>query len=316
MRPVRLRAGLPLAAALWFASVPAQADVTKEQCIAANGKAQDLRRGGKLFAAREQLRLCANPACPALVRDDCTRRLDELEKAQPTIVFEPKDGTGKDLLGVRVSVDGKLLAENLDGTALTADPGAHDFLFEVAGQAPVSQQFVLHEGEKGRTERIVIGPAMPVPAPSSVSAAGAPAKSVTPTDQSAPAMSSGEGASPGGTKRVIGVVVGGVGIGLLGLATYYQATALSRDRDSDAAAASADPSVRATAHTIYGQASQAQTDALILGGIGVASIGVGLFLVLTSGSTSGSSEPAKAAGLSARPFVGARCGGVSFGSSW
>jgi hypothetical protein len=48
-----------------------------------------------------------------MVRDDCTRRLDELDKAQPTIVFEAKDGAGRDLTAVQVTVDGKPLVESL-----------------------------------------------------------------------------------------------------------------------------------------------------------------------------------------------------------
>jgi hypothetical protein len=94
-----------------------------------------------------------------MVRDDCVKRLDELESAQPTIVFSVTDGAGHDLVAVKVSVDGAVLAEKLDGAALEVDPGAREFTFEVAGQPPVKQTIVIREGEKGRSERIALGPA-------------------------------------------------------------------------------------------------------------------------------------------------------------
>jgi len=90
----RRRASSALTASLAAAmllSASAFADVTKEQCIDANGQARELRREGKLAAAREQLRLCGNPKCPAMVRDDCAKRLDEVDKAQPTMAFPRRE---------------------------------------------------------------------------------------------------------------------------------------------------------------------------------------------------------------------------------
>src|ERR1700722_1012343 len=187
MNARRRRLGLaaPMAAVLALASAPALADVTKEQCIDANGRGQELRREGKLMAAREQLRACANPACPAMVRDDCTKRLDDLEKAQPTIAFEVKDASGADVSVVKVSVDGKPLAEQLDGTALPVDMGKHAFTFEVAGQPSVTRILVLTEGEKGRRERIAMGAAT----------ASTPASVASPAPSPAPKANVPTGAS-------------------------------------------------------------------------------------------------------------------------
>jgi hypothetical protein len=138
------------------APAPPPVEVTKDQCVDADTKAQSLRRDGKLRAAREQLSVCINPGCPGIVRDDCTQRLDELERVQPTIVFDAKDGAGNDLVDVRVTMDGKPLAGKLDGAALLVDPGAHSFSFEVVGLPAVTRSFVLKEGEKSRRERIAM----------------------------------------------------------------------------------------------------------------------------------------------------------------
>jgi hypothetical protein len=143
----------------------ARADLTKDQCIDANTKGQELRRAGRLSAARQQLQSCATAACPGLVRNDCARRLDELEKVQPTIVFSVKDGGGKDVSAVKVSVDGRVLVETIDGTELQVDPGQHSFTFSVPGQPAVEKAIVLAEGDKARREEILVGGGEPAPAP-------------------------------------------------------------------------------------------------------------------------------------------------------
>jgi hypothetical protein len=125
-----------LLAAMLAGPAPASADVTKDQCIDANTQAQSLRRDGKFAAARAQLQACGATACPGLIRDDCARRMDELDRAQPTILFEVKDGSGRDLDAVQVTVDGQPLAERLTGTAFRIDPGSHSFTFTAADQPP------------------------------------------------------------------------------------------------------------------------------------------------------------------------------------
>jgi hypothetical protein len=183
-----------------LAAPAVRADVTKLQCVQANTEAQSLRRDGKLSAARAQLAICSDRKCPALVATDCTKRRDELEQAQPTIVFEVKDGAGADLRVVKVSIDNTVLAEQLDGTAMRVDPGSHVFTFEVAGQAPVKQELVIREGEKDRREKVVLGaPPPPPPAP----------PPPAPTQPPQP----GDGAHGGwSTLRTAGAVTAGAGV--------------------------------------------------------------------------------------------------------
>ena len=145
-----------LAAAFSLVAGVSRADVSTDQCIGANTKAQYLRQAGKFTEARDQLKICAQATCPRMVRDDCTQWLDEVDRAQPTIVFNVKDAAGNDLGAVSVKVDGRPLVDRLDGTAVGVDAGEHAFTFEAAGQA-VTRTFMLKEGERGRAERIVIG---------------------------------------------------------------------------------------------------------------------------------------------------------------
>jgi len=218
LRGVTLIAGVLAFGTFTVSSARADAP-SKRECIDANAQAQLQQKDGKLRAAQTSLRLCTSPSCPAVVRDDCAQRLDALERVLPSLVFEVKDGSGADLTAVRVSLDGQLLAEKLDGTALAVDPGDHAFTFEVAGRSPVTMKLVIREGDRARRERVLIGPAIaPRPAPVVV-VAPTPAVAVEePKDP--PGEPAADLGMPGSAQRTVGVVVavgGVVGLGVGGL---------------------------------------------------------------------------------------------------
>jgi hypothetical protein len=202
--------------AIGAATSTVEAGMTKGQCVKANAEGQTLQLDGNFAAARVQLERCGDPSCPAMVRDDCAQRLNELERAQPTIVFDVKDAAGGDVSQVSVSVDGRALAEKLDGRALRVDPGDHEFTFVVAGKPAVARRLVLKETEKGRRERVVLD------------AKGG---------LGSPGSDAGEGAEQGGlgTRRVLGLVVGGLGVAavavgsVLGVETFSAVSAQKSD---------------------------------------------------------------------------------------
>ena len=209
--------GFPVALALAALGLAtgASADTPKEikaRCIDANTQSQSLRRSGNFSAARAQLKICIDARCPKIVRNDCVQRLDDLERAQPTVVFDAKDPAGGDLSAVKMTVDGHPWTEKLDGTALPIDAGEHSFTFEVPGQPPVSRRLILEEGEKGRREHVVIGVQRPSP----------PAAQVAPSPLAPPPESASGSSSTG---RPVGLLVGGLGIagiaagGVFGLMT-------------------------------------------------------------------------------------------------
>ena len=229
MHPARLPAAV--VAALALVTVPAAADATKAACVESNTKAQDLRRDGKLAAAHDELRACAAPACPALVRDDCTRRLDEVERAQPTIAFEVKDASGSDVAAVKVTVDGRPLADRLDGTALVVDPGEHSFAFTIGDQPPVTRVFMLTEGEKGRRERVLLVATPPAPPAAATTAAVTAPPAATTLASEAPAPGSG---GPG-TQGLLALVAGGVGVVGIGVGTVFGVVAISKKSSAQTA---------------------------------------------------------------------------------
>jgi hypothetical protein len=292
------------AVAFCLVSAPALGDVTKEQCLEANGKAQELRRELRLSAARAELHICADPECPAIVRDDCAKRLDEIEKAQPSIVFEVKDANGADVINVRVSVDGKPLADHLDGSALKVDPGPYEFTFEVAGQPPVVEKLLVREGEGGRHVSVVVTGA-------ASSAAPAPLLASQPAPSPSPPATSAGGL---GTLKLVGLVVGGAGVASLAVGSIFGAmgsSAWSSAKTACGGNTSACTNVASgLSHrsTAEGDAT-ASTVAFIAGGVLLAT---GVVLFLTGGH-----EKDAGSALVVGPSVGPQQGGVILrGTLW
>jgi hypothetical protein len=157
--PVNRSAGPILALALFGASSALAAEPTKDECIAANETAQDLRQSGKLLEARTKLVLCVATSCPGPLREDCAQRLSEIAAVMPSVVFEVKDSAGNDMSSATVTIDGQHLAEKLDGRPIALDPGEHRFAFRAESGATAEKTLVVREGEKDRRERIVLGPA-------------------------------------------------------------------------------------------------------------------------------------------------------------
>jgi hypothetical protein len=238
-----IQVGVAVAAALSLSCPRAKADPpTKAQCVEANTRAQDLRRAGKHSAARQALVLCTDPACPAVVRNDCTHRLDELEKVQPTIVFVARDAAGNDVSAVKVTVDGAPLTDRLDGSELRVDPGEHVFTFTVAGQAPFMKKLVLVVGDKDRREPITVltassAPAPPPPAPPE-------ARPVAPSTTAAPTIATSPSAGGMGTQKILGLTAGGLGVAGVALGSVFGvlASAASSQQKSDCPSATSCPS--------------------------------------------------------------------------
>jgi len=248
-----------LAAAACAASGSARAaDPTTADCLSATESSLTLRNQHKLRDARAQLLICSAATCPADIRGECVRRVAEVNAAMPTIVFEVKDAAGNDLTGVRVDMDGGILAEHLEGTALSIDPGEHNFAFTHAGDPPVQKVFVIREGEKDRRERVVLGPSPVVVAAAPGVVAQAPA---------APAPA----ASPWTGRRIGAVVLGAVGVAGIGVGAGYGLAAMSRHDDAQKAC----PNVCADQHGVdlWNSARSAgtiSTIAFIAGGVALA----------------------------------------------
>jgi hypothetical protein len=171
-----------------------------EECVAASERSVTLRTDHHLLSARAESLKCARASCPAEVREECTRVVDQLNRAIPTIAFYAKDAEGNDLTDVTVHMDGKELIDHLQGVSQPVDPGEHTFTFETEGFAPVEKKILIVESAKDRRESIVFGASgEKVP---SEEAAGAPA-------------------DRGNLQRILGYTAAGLGVAGLAVGTVF-----------------------------------------------------------------------------------------------
>jgi hypothetical protein len=265
------------------------ADPTTLDCLGANDSSISLRNEHKLRAAREKILVCAAASCPADVRNECMRRVAEVNAAIPTIVFEAKDATGRDLSAVKVSMDGQPLAEKLAGTSLSIDPGEHSFTFEAAGQEKVQKQFVINEGEKGRRERITFGATeTATKTPAAPPQTTAPEMTATQTTTPQPASDlPPSGGRPGlGPQKIAAIVAAGVGVVGVGIGTVFGLQAMSKR--SDASSVCPDQCADQNGIDRWKSAKTAgnvSTVAFIVGGVGLAAGAALWFTAKPSAST-------------------------------
>jgi hypothetical protein len=254
----------------------------KQICVAASEKGQQLRSSGKLVDAREQFNLCGRTECPKLIQQDCTQWMSEVLASLPSVVPGAKDRKGRDIVDARLTIDGKVATETLDGKPIVVDPGVHTFVFETKGAGaapPVKEQVVVKPGEKNRIVSVTIATGDDGAAPVAALAPERPAD--------------GSKSSP----PIAAYVVGGLGIVALGAAGVMGLLANSDAHDLRSTCApnckQSDVDAIQTRYTIGG----------VTAGVGGALLvtGIVLFFVHGSGSSqTGSSAPA----LGLQPLAG------------
>ena len=270
----------------------AAADPTAAGCLKANNSAVELRNDNKLQASRAELLVCAAKSCPVDIRKECLRRVDELNAAIPTIIFEAKDGSGKDLSAVTVIMDGQPFAEKLDGTALPVDPGEHRFIFVKEGQPPLKAQFVIREGQKDRRESITLGEVVRADrdkdgvvdaedaCPDSAGVKTDDAK----TNGCPPARIEPAAGAGLGTQKILGIVTAGLGVAGLGVGSIFGMMAMSQK--DDAQNACPDRCASQSGVNLWSdakQTAQIADIAFVVGGVGIVG---GALLWFTAGPQS------------------------------
>src|SRR5439155_8312448 len=115
-----------------------------------------------------------------------------------------KDDKGY-VFDVTVTMDGAVVATQLDGKPIDIDPGAHVFRFVHGNNPPVEQQIIVHAGEKGRSVTASWVTPKATPPPGSETSARREAPEV-PMERPVPKAA---------------YVLGGVGVLGLGAFTYF-----------------------------------------------------------------------------------------------
>jgi hypothetical protein len=216
-----------LAVALVLASATAGADETeaspdspttapKAECVSQLDRAQSLHTARKLREARASYLACSAPACPELLREDCSRSLVDLDGTIPTVVFSARGEHGHDVTDARVLLDGEAVSSALDGHAVALDPGTHVIRFERAGGGVSEMRIVAREGEKNRSISATFVSSTPA----------APEKAAKVRAES-------------GRFPLLPVILGGTGLLALGGSFYVR---LNADSDADRLRSSCAPS--------------------------------------------------------------------------
>ena len=136
-----------LLVALGSARAEAAPTKTALRCEAQSRDAQVAREKHAYLSARSLLASCASAECPALIQKDCSRWLDEVDAATPSVVLEVR---GVAAASARVSVDGKPVDRALAGAKIALDPGAHRFVVQAEGREKLDTEMIVFEGEKLR----------------------------------------------------------------------------------------------------------------------------------------------------------------------
>jgi hypothetical protein len=149
----RFAIALSLGVAAHVGALPsARADDTSS-CTKSYETAQILKKKREYTAARRELLACIKQ-CPLVVQRECGQWLDALETVVPSIVIHA-EAAGEDRTEVRVELDGKVIADKLDGKGIDLDPGQHELKFTLAGFPQVKKSLLVHEGEQLRVVRVV-----------------------------------------------------------------------------------------------------------------------------------------------------------------
>jgi hypothetical protein len=267
-----------------------QEKLDKKECPGAAEKTQRLRSEGKLREAREQAVLCARAQCPGVIRRDCEPWLSEIDAALPTIVVGAKDG-GKDVIDVKVSIDGAQVATVLDGKAIAINPGAHTLKYERDGSATVEEKVVIREGEKARQVTVVF--------PSKIAAKDEPKKNL---------YDRGVDDKQAGGSIVPGVIVGVIGAAGIGSFFFFH---LSAKSDID------DLRARCAPRCAESEVSDVNTKIIIADislGAGVVALGIATYLIIARPSApKNAGQAGVVAGIAPgiAPAPGGAIGGIS-----
>ncbi|WP_437781188.1 hypothetical protein [Sorangium sp. So ce1097] len=237
-----------------------------------------------LFASKKE----GNAAREAFAQEHISALEPRLSKIQLNAESTP---------GLLIRVDGNDIPAAALGTPIPIDPGTHEV--EATAQGYSVWSTTVQVGDSADLKAIAIPKLQPAPAPETTAAPPAPAP---------PA-----GAGRGEGLRTAGFVIGGAGVAVLGVGAVFGVLAAGQASDAERDQALC-PNKQCTPQGRK-EISAAETKALVstIGvGVGIAALGAGAILVLTSGPAR--TEGARAAGgpVQARvvPLLGPDGGGV------
>jgi len=268
-RAMRLSCLLLFVAFVLFSASARAEDSHKAECAAAYEKSQEFRAQNKLRKAEELLKVCAEASCPTFVQTDCSQWLTEVQKDLPSIVIVAKDKEGADVTAVKVSIDGEVVATELDGKSISIEPGRHRLRFEIEGAPPVEQPIIAKQGEKDREVKVSFRQAEAEEASNPYPAHKDEGEQAPPAEEEKPK-------SPN-KLRLYSYIAGGVGAaGIIGFGVF---AIMGKSQQSDLESRGCAPNCPKD------ETDAAKTKLLIANislGVGIAGLGTGVVLFILS----------------------------------
>lgn len=240
-----------------FADAPAA--TMKDQCADAYEATQRSSASGKLLEARTNAVYCAQSACPALLRSDCSAWADELAARIPSLIIEARSVAGERLSAVRLRLD-ESAPEALDGRSRELDPGRHVLSFSGPELRSKRVELVMVEGSRAEHFVVTLEPSAGVAA---ARAAPSPARPSLPT---------------------VSYVLAGAGVVALSGFAYFGLSGNAKKSELEACRPGCDSSLRGPLRRDYVLADVSL-------GVGLVALGVSAWLAIASQSNA----PAKAA---------------------
>ncbi len=214
-RNSRLRLNVPLALAAVFLVSARSARADSHACIQTHEQGLALQAKAKFVEAEAHFVTCARDPCPGIIRQECSRLLEDVQARVPTIVFAISGPDGADIADVRISLDGIVLANRLPGQALRVNPGEHVVHLAASSGDSKELHIVVREGDKLRSIPIQLERGSSAPSPQ-LSDTTAHSSNLAPSRSTIPTLS---------------YVLGGVGLVAGGLFGYFAITGQQRESD-------------------------------------------------------------------------------------
>jgi hypothetical protein len=234
-------------------------DAPRDRCTAAYDSTQRLRQAGKLREAHGEALACADATCPRVLRQDCARWVDELDRATPSVVLRATGADGCDIVDAEVTIDGAIVARRLQGAPFALDPGVHVVRLQPASGPPIEQRVVLVEGDRDR--RIELSAA------AAGASCGAPRAAAAPTaEPSATGVSDLDRPTP-----PLAYALGALGLASVGSGAAFAISGFSKRSDLDTCKPYCKPDDVASARRTF-----VVSDVLI--GVGLVSLAVAVYL--------------------------------------
>ena len=127
-----------------------QGSADARACQVAYQSAREKEQSGRLVEASQLFAQCSDETCGVPLWHDCITRSTQLSTAVPSVVPVVFDESGAARVDVKVEMDGRVIASELNGRSIAIDPGTHQFSFSTPAGVFASEKLTIAKGERNR----------------------------------------------------------------------------------------------------------------------------------------------------------------------